>query len=318
MDTVPPLVVHHLHKAYPGAVALAGVDLTVEAGEVVAVLGPNGAGKTTLLSAVAGLLRPDAGEISVMGIDVRTRPVAARRLLGLAPQRLGITPMSTVLENMVFFGGLAGGTRSVARRRALQAAEGLGLTDLLDRKAGRLSGGEQRRVHVACALVHRPPVLLLDESTSGVDPPARQALLDMVRDLHRHGTAVCYSTHQLEDVEDLGASVVILHRGQVVARDELSALLSRHARTVVDLRFDAELDRPLPRSPAWVEAEVMGAAVRLTTDEPGPAIAQVLAVMGDEGPRLQSVDVTTAGLGTVFLALTGERYPPSSAEGGGR
>ena len=312
MGTAPSLVVSQLHKAYPGAVALAGVDLSVEAGEVVAVLGPNGAGKTTLLSAVAGLVRPDAGEISVMGVDAVARPAAARRLLGLAPQRLGITPTLTVRENLVFSGCLGGVARSAARRRGDEAGEALDLTALLDRKAGSLSGGEQRRVHVACALVHGPPVLLLDEPTSGVDPLARRALIEVVGRLHRQGTAVCYSTHQLDDVEDLGASVVILHRGRVVARDQVAALVARHGQTVVELRFETEVKDPLPLSPAWARAEVAGCTVRLTTHEPGPAIAQALAALGDRAPQLRSVDVDRAGLGTVFLALTGERYPTPS------
>lgn len=282
---------------------------------MVAVLGPNGAGKTTLLSAVAGLLRPDGGGISVMGVDALARPATARRLLGLAPQRLGITPTLTVRENLVFSGCLAGVPRPAARRRSSEAAEALGLTTLLDRKAGALSGGEQRRVHVACALVHWPPVLLLDEPTSGVDPLARRALIDVVGMLQRQGTAVCYSTHQLEDVEELGASVVMLHQGRVVARDRVTALIERHGGTVVDLRFETDLRRPLPPSPAWTRAEVTGSTVRLTTREPGPAIVQALAALGDQA-RLVSIDVDRAGLGTVFLTLTGERYPaPGSGDG---
>ncbi|MGH9281169.1 MAG: ATP-binding cassette domain-containing protein, partial [Acidimicrobiales bacterium] len=133
------------------------------------MLGPNGAGKTTLLSAVAGLVRPDAGEISVGGVDAVANPPAARRLLGFAPQRLGLTPTMTTRENLTFFGRLARVSPSALLSRISQVAEALALTDVLDRRAGNLSGGQQRRVHVACSLVHAPPLVLLDEPTSGVD-----------------------------------------------------------------------------------------------------------------------------------------------------
>jgi ABC-2 type transport system ATP-binding protein len=281
------------------------------------LLGPNGAGKTTLLSAVAGLVRPDAGTIAVLGFDAVAHPAEARRRLGLAPQRLGLTPTLSVRENMQFAGRLAGGTGSGATlgRRVSEVADALGLGDLLDRKAGRLSGGEQRRVHVACALVHEPPVLLLDEPTSGVDPAGRRALLELVRGQSSRGVAVCYSTHLLPDAEDLDGPVAILHRGRVVARDTVTALVARHGRSVVDLRFASEVTARLGPSAAWASAEVMGRTIRLTTDEPGPAIAQALAALDADLPGLQSVDVTRTGLETVFLALTGEHFAPSDRVG---
>ncbi|MGH9278135.1 MAG: ATP-binding cassette domain-containing protein, partial [Acidimicrobiales bacterium] len=201
-------------------------------------------------------------------------------------------------------------TPSALLSRISQVAEALALTAVLDRRAGHLSGGQQRRVHVACALVHAPPVVLLDEPTSGVDAAARRGLVDLVRQLSSAGAAICYSTNQITDAEDLGGSVAILNRGEIVARDEVSALVAHHGRAVVEIELDADVGGPLGPSPAWSSAEVSGGRVVLTTDAPGPAIAAALAVLGGNARRLRSVDVTKAGLETVFLALTGERYSP--------
>ena len=266
---------------------------------------------------MAGLVRPDAGAITVLGVDAVAHPALARRGLGLAPQRLGLTPTLTVRENLLFAGRLAGGSAAGATlgRRISEVADALGLGDLLDRKAGRLSGGEQRRTHVACALVHEPPVLLLDEPTSGVDPAGRRALLDLVRGQSSRGVAVCYSTHLLQDAEDLDGPVTILHRGRVVARDTVRALVASHGRAVIDLRFDSDVTAQLGPSAAWASADVAGRTVRLTTDEPGPAIARALAALDADLHRLRSVDVSRTGLETVFLALTGEHFATSDRMG---
>ena len=313
-----------LRRSFGPVEALAGVDLTVAAGEVAAVVGPNGAGKTTLLSTVAGLLRPHAGEVILAGVDARADGRRARRLCGFAPQRLGLSPTLSVEENLVFFARLGGAGPAAARRGAAEVAEALGLGDLLRRRAGRLSGGEQRRAHVAAALVHRPPVVLLDEPTASVDPSGRQAILDLVRDAARRGSAVCWSTHQLSEVESLGATVALLHRGRLLARGEPGPLAAQHARTVVELLFAAEVEPALVRELAAVEGLTAEAApadrrvVRVAGQHPGRALAGVLGALGRLGarvPPLESVEVVKPGLGAVFLALTGERYPDPGTDG---
>ena len=274
------------------------------------MLGPNGAGKTTLLSAIAGLVKPDAGEIRVMGVNALVEPKSARQRLGFAPGRVGISPTFTVQENLVFFGQLAGLSRSTATSRAADVAEAVRLGGLLRRRAGGLSGGEQRRVHVACALLHSPPLLLLDEPTSGVDVFARRAVLELVRGLARRGTAVCQSTHNLAEAEELGSSVAILDHGRVIARDDLARLVARHGRTVIEVRFDGSV----PPLPLIAGAQVNGSLVRISTDDPGRTLAHLLPAIGRELPRVQSVDVLRPGLESVFLALTGARYSDPNEE----
>jgi ABC-2 type transport system ATP-binding protein len=208
------LEVRGLTKTFGRMVALDGVNLEIQRGEICALLGQNGAGKTTLTSIVAGLRRPDSGNVLVGGIDVVAKPKEASRLIGLVPQEVGVYPTLTVREGMRFFGELADLRGRTLSARIEEVAEALDLTDLLGRTAGRLSGGEKRRVHTAMALVHRPALLLLDEPTAGVDVQTRIRLLNAVRALATDfDTAVCYTTHYLAEVETLRASVAILDDG---------------------------------------------------------------------------------------------------------
>jgi ABC-2 type transport system ATP-binding protein len=230
-----PLIIENLRKSYGSVDALAGVDLEVGAGEIVALLGPNGAGKTTLVSIVAALLRPDSGQVRVSGIDPHAHPQEARRHLGLAPQETGVYPVLSARENLRFFGGLGGLEESDLRRRVEEVAEAFELSPLLDRQAQTLSGGQRRRLHTAMALMHNPSLLLLDEPTAGVDVEARAHLMGVVRGLADAGAAILYSTHYLAEVEELNASVAILDRGRIIARDSLRSLIRSHGRPRIEL-----------------------------------------------------------------------------------
>jgi ABC-2 type transport system ATP-binding protein len=211
------LRVTELTKRYRGRPAVSEVTFAIGAGRILGLLGPNGAGKTTILRTVAGLTRPDGGSIEVDGD------------LAFAPQDVGLCPPLSVRQNIAIFGELAG----VGRGRALGAAvdrvaEELGVTGLLDRRVRSLSAGERRKVHVAGALVARPPLLLLDEPTTSLDTPSRAALLDVVRDRAKGGAAVCYSTNHLEEAERLADEVAFLDAGTVVAAGSVGELTAGH------------------------------------------------------------------------------------------
>jgi ABC-2 type transport system ATP-binding protein len=212
----PVLCAEGLRKDYGPVAALEGVDLSVSAGEIVAILGANGAGKTTLVSLVAGLLRPDAGRVEVCGVDVSAKPERRPELVGLAPQRLGVYPTLSARENLALFGEL-GGLRGKALADRIEAtADRLALTGLLGRLARTLSGGEQRRLHVAMALMRERPLLLLDEPVTGLDMASREAVLRLERDLASSGTAVCHATNDPREAKALAARRVVLERGRVV------------------------------------------------------------------------------------------------------
>ncbi|GAB3466686.1 ABC transporter ATP-binding protein [Actinophytocola sediminis] len=299
----PRLSVRGVRKRYGDLVALEHVDLEIEPGAVVGLLGHNGAGKTTLLSAIAGLVRIDGGQIEVCGHSVARDPRRARRALGLAPQELGVYPPLTVRQNLGFFAELAGLRGGRAGARIEEVAEALGLTALIDRRVHQLSGGEQRRVHVALALLHKPPLVLLDEPTAGVDVRTRGRLVDHVRHLAATGAAVCYSTHYLPEIEALDCAVAVLHRGRVVARGPVADLVRRHGDSALELVFAGpapELDLPWP---VVRQARVL----RIRTDQPEMATGRVLGALGEATERLLSMRVLRPSLDSVFLGLTGRR-----------
>ncbi len=290
-----------VRKGFGSLVALDGVDLRIDAGQVLALLGPNGAGKTTLVGVGSGQTDPDAGTVRVAGADPRAHAGAGRRRVGVAPQDIGVYPVLSVRDNLRFFAEAAGLSAADARARAVELAGPLLLDDLLDRRAGQLSGGQQRRLHAAIALVHRPPVVMLDEPTAGADPQTRSALLDVVRSVAAEGTAVLYTTHYLPEVEDLDADVCLLEAGRVIAQGTVAELVERHALTalVVEVAGGAS-------SYAWPPgATVDGDTVRIPCTDPGSHLPAVLAVLGDDVTHVRRVEVVQPSLEAVYLALTG-------------
>jgi ABC-2 type transport system ATP-binding protein len=299
-----------LTKRYGDRTVLADVDLEVGAGEVVGLLGPNGAGKSTLVSIVAGLRRADAGTCTVRGIDALGGSRDVRHLVGLAPQDLGVYPTLTVAENLDFFGRLAGLRGRVLAERIAEAADGFALTTLHERSVQQLSGGERRRVHTAVALLHHPPLLMLDEPTAGVDPGTRAGILDVIRRLAEHGTAVLYSTHYLHEVEQLDASVTLLHEGQVVARGWAGDLIARHGGAAIEITFRGP--PPSLRLPHRVEATER--TLRVFVDNPEVELAAIVGSLDDAAGRIETVEVIRPDLESVFLALTGQRFATAGAD----
>ncbi|MCP5026310.1 MAG: ABC transporter ATP-binding protein [Actinomycetia bacterium] len=289
-----------LAKSYGDVRALRGVDLEVEAGQIVSLLGRNGAGKTTLLSIVAGLVKPDAGEVRIDGIDVATDPVGAARGLGIAPQETGIYRVLTVAENLRFFGELADVPRADLRRRIDEVADQLGLGPLLDRRADQISGGEARRLHTACALVHRPRLLMLDEPTVGADVATRNQLIEAVKELATEGAAVVYTTHYLPEVVSLGADIVIIDRGRILSRGSRAELIDRHRTEGLLVAYRGELPveqladlAPVEESPgSWRLAGELG-------------VADLVARLGSLAGNLTSVATLQPDLEAVFLSVTG-------------
>jgi ABC-2 type transport system ATP-binding protein len=281
----------------------------VAAGEIVGLLGPNGAGKTTLVSIVAGLRGADGGSVRIGGIDALAHPHRVRPLLGLAPQETGIYPSLTCRQNLRFFAELTGLRKRRLRDAVDSVAEALQLTELLDRRAQHLSGGERRRLHTALALVHRPALVMLDEPTTGADVRTRTQLLELVTNLAANGSAVVYSTHYLNEIDQLGASVLIIDRGRAIARGTVANLLAAHAANVVKLTFAG----PAPAVLAGTLADRVerdGSVLRVHTRQPEVATTAIIEGLGERAKDLRTLEVVHPSLEAVFLELTGRRYQP--------
>ena len=272
-----------LRKRYGDRVALDGVSLRLEPGEIVGLLGPNGAGKSTFVSLAVGLLAPDHGTVTLGGSSSPDEP-AVRRRIGLAPQALAIYPELTGEENLAFFATLQG-CRAVERARRIDwALEFVGLAARRHDRAKTYSGGMARRLNLAAALVHDPELLLLDEPTVGVDPQSRNHLLDNVERLRELGKTVLYTTHYMEEVQRICDRVAILDHGKLLCVDRTDALLARYAGK--------------PR--LWVEWD--GAREWFETDDPPAKLAELAAARGG-APR--GFGVEQPSLEQVFLELTG-------------
>ena len=285
-----------LVKSYGQVRALNGFDLHVDAGEITGLIGHNGAGKTTFVEVVTRLIKPDAGELTICSTDALRGRRPARELVGVCPQEIALYRSATVRDNLRLFGALAG-LRRAARHDAIRrlAAE-LMLENLLDRPVGLISGGQQRRVQAASAMIGDPPLLLLDEPTAGADPQTRAALLRSVRARAEAGAAVVYTTHYLPELTSLAATLAVVRHGQVIARGEQACLLAGLPSTV-RLRFGSG---PVRLPPLLAERAVRdGEEWRLTSADP-PAD---LAAMVSAGCSPTFVDVTRPELDDLFAAL---------------
>ncbi|RJK98197.1 ATP-binding cassette domain-containing protein [Vallicoccus soli] len=291
--------------------AVEGVDLDVAAAEVVGFLGPNGAGKTTTMRMLTTLLRPDAGEAVIAGADLRRDPVGVRRRIGYVGQSGGSGPEVPVREELVVQGRLQGLGAGRARARADALCGALDLTGLEARPTRALSGGQRRRLDLAMALVHEPPVLFLDEPTTGLDPHSRADVWDHLRSLRaRTGTTVFLSTHHLEEAEALCDRVLVMDAGRIVAAgtpDELKARLHGDAVELVAAApgTAAAVADACARVPGVEGLAVDGDAVRLRVPRGDTALPLLLRAADAAGHGLASVAVRRPSMDDVFLALTG-------------
>ncbi|MFO1327074.1 MAG: ABC transporter ATP-binding protein [Rubrivivax sp.] len=295
----PAIRFDQVAKTYQGARgtlrALDGVSFDIQPGEFFGLLGPNGAGKTTLISVLAGLVRATSGRVSVMGHDVVDDYAAARKSLGIVPQELVFDPFFSVRETLRIQSGYFGVKDNDAWIDELLSE--LGLSDKANANMRQLSGGMKRRVLVAQALVHRPPVIVLDEPTAGVDVELRQTLWQFIARLNREGHTVLLTTHYLEEAEALCGRIAMLKQGQVVALDRTSALLSGMASTM--LRF--KTDDALPPDVAAL-ARVTGRIAQVKAHD-AAEVEQLLARLRGAGVRVEDLEIGRADLEDVFVQI---------------
>jgi ABC-2 type transport system ATP-binding protein len=298
-----------LRRDFGETKAVRGVSLEVREGEIFSLLGPNGAGKSTLISMLSCLLRPSAGDAWVMGNSITHEPMAVKQSIGVVPQDIALYPDLSVNENLAFWGKMYGLRGQALEERVREVLHIIGLADRARGRVGTFSGGMKRRVNIGIALLHSPRVLILDEPTVGIDPQSRRSILDSVIDLNKRGVTVLYTTHYMEEAQELSDRIAIMDQGTVIAtgtHEELVKIVGEKDR--VDLTINGESARVIE---AWRRTEGVSkvsaedGTLNLLVDDSNLVLPRLFESATRAGVRITSVEIQEPNLEAVFLHLTG-------------
>lgn len=301
--TQAAIAIHDLSKTYAGGKrALDGVSFDVERGSIFGLLGPNGAGKSTLINILAGLVNKSGGTAAIWGFDIDAHPRNAKASIGIVNQEITFDPFFTPVETLEIQAGLYGVPK--AQRRSMELLRAMGLEDKARAYARTLSGGMKRRLMVAKALVHRPPIVVLDEPTAGVDIELRQQLWDYVRELNRQGVTIVLTTHYLEEAEQLCDRIAIINHGTLIANEPTRALVGMAQEKLVVVTVDRDI-AALPENRCFEKIEQTGpTTLEITYRKDSVNAGEVLAAIQSAGFAIVDVTTREADLEDVFLNLT--------------
>lgn len=301
--------VRDLHKRYGEVQAVQGMSFDVPKGEIFGLLGPNGAGKSTTISILCGLVKPTAGDVLVMGHSIVREPLQAKSALGVVPQDIALYEDLSARENLMFWGAMYNLFGKALSQRVDEVLQIIDLTERQKHKVGTFSGGMKRRVNIGVALLHKPDILIMDEPTVGIDPQSRRHILDSVKALNRAGMTVLYTTHYMEEVEEIAHHIAIVDQGKLVAsgtRSELVKLVGGQDRVELRVVGDAE---PLARSckalGGVATVQVKNDVLNLIVEDSYAILPHVFEMAGRTGARITAVEIQEPNLEAVFLHLTG-------------
>ena len=306
MSDAPAIRIESLRRRFGEIEAVRGISLEVREGETFGLLGPNGAGKTTTLSMLATLLDPSSGDALIFGRRLTGDPTGVERSVGIAPQQIGLYPDLSGEENLAFFGRIQAVRGERLRSRSRQLLDLVGLAPRKDHRVRTYSGGMKRRLNLACALIHEPRLLLLDEPTVGVDPQSRAKILEAIRAIAREGTTVLYTTHYMEEAEKLCDRIAIMDEGRVIAIGTLGELLRIiGSGDVIEVRGAEAIDFDrLHAIPEVCKVESAEGLTRILVSDAARAVGPVATLLGERGP-LGGLEIHRVNLERVFMHLTG-------------
>jgi len=301
---------HGLVKVFGDNRAVDGVDLNVKAGTIYGVLGPNGAGKTTTIRMLATLLRPDAGSARIFGHDVMKEPQIVRQLIGVTGQYASVDETLSAIENLVIFGRLLGLGRKEAKQKADELLEEFGLTEAAKRPLKNFSGGMRRRLDLAASLISEPPLIFLDEPTTGLDPRTRNQMWETIRRLVKNGSTILLTTQYLQEADELADRIAVIDRGRVVAEgtgDELKASIGRSSLQLkIQNPLDFEKARRIVEQVLGVKSNVSPEGGKITAPmADADRVTDLLIALRAVGIQLEELSVQKPSLDEVFLAITG-------------
>ncbi|MCX8132201.1 MAG: ABC transporter ATP-binding protein [Clostridia bacterium] len=303
------IMIKDLVKRYGNYLAVDNINLTIEEGEIFGLLGPNGAGKSTTIKMMMGLLKPNSGEISINRMDIRKESLEVRRILGLVPQDIAVYEDISAKENIEYFGKLYGIRGRLLKDRVDEALEFCGLTDKRKEKPKKFSGGMKRRLNIACAIVHQPKIIIMDEPTVGIDPQSRNHILESVKELNKRGSTIIYTSHYMEEVESLCDRVGIIDHGKLIAcgvKNELKKQVASDeliAIEATDIRFNPIEE--LKKVHGVKNVVLNENMIEISTSNTQENLQDVLYVLSKGNVRVKSISLKEPDLESVFLALTG-------------
>ncbi|MHA7965866.1 ABC transporter ATP-binding protein [Paenibacillus sp. CAU 1782] len=297
-------------KRYGSLLSVDHLNLDIHEGEIFGLLGPNGAGKSTTIHMLSGLLPIDKGDITVQGVSVASDPLKVKGMLGLVPQDLAIYEELTAIENVTFFARLYGLKGKLLQERVKEALAFVGLSDRSKDKPGSFSGGMKRRLNIACAITHRPKVIIMDEPTVGIDPQSRNHILESVKELNRLGSTIIYTSHYMEEVEAIGTRVGVIDKGRLIAcgtKAELVERVSDEEKLVIEAEgLTEEALGELELHPKVNKLSRTGSRLELYMGSSHAYLQDVLFILTKHQIKLQSITRVEPDLESLFLSLTGK------------
>jgi ABC-2 type transport system ATP-binding protein len=296
-------------KRYDGKLIVDHVNFNIQEGEIFGLLGPNGAGKSTTISMICGLLKADSGEIIIDGVSVREKPLEVKKSIGLVPQELALYENMSAADNVSFFGKLYGLRGKLLKERTREALAFTGLSDRARDKPSTFSGGMKRRLNIACAIMHRPRLIIMDEPTVGIDPQSRNHILESVKLLNQMGSAVIYTSHYMEEVAAICDRVAIMDQGHIIAcgtESELRERVAHEEKIIVKAaNITPALVKELEQHPRVSRVEAVQDAIALYLPSSQSALQDILFIFAKHEGVIASLNIEEPDLETLFLSLTG-------------
>ncbi|BFT73233.1 ABC transporter ATP-binding protein [Paenibacillus sp. P36] len=296
-------------KKYSQQISVDHLNLSIQEGEIFGLLGPNGAGKSTTIKMLSGLLKIDGGEMIVDGLSVAKDPLEVKRLIGLVPQELAIFESLSARENVTFFARLYGLRGPLLQSRVKEALEFVGLSDRANDKPNAFSGGMKRRLNIACAIMHHPKLIIMDEPTVGIDPQSRNHILESVKTLNRMGSTIIYTSHYMEEVAAISTRVGIMDHGHLIAcgtQEELRGKVAQDNKIVLQVaHLSEEAVKELRDHPKIKQVNAQEQALELLVGSSQAYLQDILFILSKHNVKIQSLVQVEPDLEALFLSLTG-------------
>jgi ABC-2 type transport system ATP-binding protein len=303
--------IENLVKKFGDNVAVDNICLEIEEGEIYGLLGPNGAGKSTIINIICGLLTKDRGKVEIFGYDIKKDPISAKKNIGIVPQDIAIYEDLTAYENIKFFAGLYGIRGSLLKERIEEALEFVGLTDKAKSRPGDFSGGMKRRLNIACAIAHRPKLIIMDEPTVGIDPQSRNHILQSVRKLNGMSCTIIYTSHYMEEVEEIGSRIGIIDHGKLIAEgtnEELKAIVTDTNSVWITVDSTSRINSDQLKAIKGVTSvEIAENLIKVNSSADINNLDKLILYFTGNHVSIRSIESKTPNLESVFLTLTGRK-----------